>query len=76
MTSVATAVGYFPSILVPGAGPASPDIIGYILVTGMTIGTVFTLFVVPSIYVLIAKDHAKARVSNGKTEWEPEEARS
>jgi multidrug efflux pump len=76
MTSVATVVGHFPLILAAGAGAASRNSIGYILVTGMTIGTVFTLFVVPSIYVLIAKDHAKARLSNGKTEWEPAEARS
>ncbi len=57
MTSVATVAGHFPLILAAGAGASSRNSIGYVLVTGMTIGTAFTLFVVPSIYLLIAKQH-------------------
>jgi len=57
MTSVATIAGNFPLTLVTGAGAAARNSIGIILVSGMSIGTVFTLLVVPSIYILIAKDH-------------------
>jgi multidrug efflux pump len=62
MTSVATVAGHFPLTLVTGAGAAARNSIGLVLVGGMSIGTVFTLFVVPSIYMLIAKDHGHARV--------------
>jgi multidrug efflux pump len=55
MTSAATVFGHFPLVLVTGAGAASRNSIGIILVTGMTISTFFTLLVVPSIYVLLAK---------------------
>jgi multidrug efflux pump len=57
MTTVATVVGHFPLTLVTGAGAVARNSIGIVLVGGMTIGTLFTLFVVPSVYVLIAKDH-------------------
>ena len=57
MTTVATIAGNFPLTLVTGAGAAARNSIGIILVSGMTIGTFFTLLVIPSIYVLIAKDH-------------------
>ena len=57
MTSVATIAGHFPLTLVTGAGAAARNSIGLVLVGGMTIGTLFTLFVVPSLYVLIARDH-------------------
>src|SRR5207302_5627785 len=63
MTTVATVVGHFPLTLVTGAGAVARNSIGIVLVGGMTIGTFFTLFIVPSVYVLIAKDHHKdARV--------------
>ena len=54
MTSAATVFGHFPLVLVTGAGAAARNSIGIVLVSGMIIGTMFTLFVVPSIYVLIA----------------------
>jgi multidrug efflux pump len=57
MTSVATVAGHFPLTLVSGAGAAARNSIGLVLVGGMTIGTVFTLFIVPSLYMLIAKEH-------------------
>jgi len=57
MTSVAMIAGNFPLTLVSGAGAAARNSIGIVLVSGMTIGTLFTLLVVPSIYILIAKDH-------------------
>jgi multidrug efflux pump len=57
MTSIATICGHFPLTLVSGPGAAARNSIGLVLVGGMTIGTLFTLFVVPSLYVLIAKAH-------------------
>jgi multidrug efflux pump len=57
MTSVATMVGHFPLILATGAGAGSRNSIGIVLVSGMFIGTFFTLLVVPSIYMLMARDH-------------------
>ena len=58
MTSVATVAGHFPLTLVSGAGAAARNSIGIIIVAGMSLGTVFTLLVIPSIYVLIAKQHS------------------
>lgn len=58
MTSAATVFGHFPLVLVTGAGAAARNSIGIMLVTGMAISTLFTLFVVPSIYVLIAARRA------------------
>ena len=56
MTSVATKAGHFPLVLVSGAGAEARNSIVLVLVGGMAIGTIFTLFVVPSVYMLIAKD--------------------
>jgi multidrug efflux pump len=61
MTTVATVVGHFPLTLVTGAGAVARNSIGIVLVGGMSIGTFFTLFIVPSVYVLLAKDHRKER---------------
>ncbi|MDA8124865.1 MAG: efflux RND transporter permease subunit [Deltaproteobacteria bacterium] len=61
MVSAATIAGHFPLTLVTGAGAAARNSIGLVLVGGMFIGTFFTLFVVPSIYMLIARDHGKDR---------------
>jgi multidrug efflux pump len=61
MTSVATVAGHFPLTFVTGPGAAARNSIGRVLVGGMTIGTIFTLFVVPALYILIAKDHARER---------------
>ncbi len=58
MTSVATVAGHFPLTLVDGPGAAARNSIGLVLVGGMAIGTLFTLFVVPSLYMLIAKSRA------------------
>ncbi|MCP5441310.1 MAG: efflux RND transporter permease subunit [Chromatiaceae bacterium] len=58
MTSVATVAGHFPLVLVTGAGAAARNSIGLVLVGGMAIGTLFTLFVVPSLYMLMARDRS------------------
>src|SRR5438094_2273441 len=57
MTTAATVVGHFPLVLATGPGAGARNSIGILLVTGMVIGTVFTYFVVPSIYVLVARTH-------------------
>jgi multidrug efflux pump len=61
MTSVATVCGHFPLTLVSGPGGAARNSIGLVLVAGMAIGTAFTLFFVPAIYLLFAKDHRAER---------------
>jgi multidrug efflux pump len=61
MTTGATIAGHFPLTLVTGAGAAARNSIGLVLVGGMAIGSLFTLFVIPSIYMLVAKDHGKTR---------------
>jgi multidrug efflux pump len=57
MTSAATICGHFPLTLVSGAGAAARNSIGITIVAGMALGTIFTLLVIPSLYVLIAKQH-------------------
>ncbi len=59
MTTIATVCGHFPLTLVTGPGAAARNSIGLVLVGGMTIGTIFTLVVVPSLYVLLARTHRK-----------------
>jgi multidrug efflux pump len=60
MTSAATVFGHFPLVLVSGPGSEARNSIGTVLVTGMIVGTVFTLFVVPVFYSLIAAQHQPA----------------
>jgi multidrug efflux pump len=61
MTSMATVFGHFPLILATGPGAEARNSIGLVVVTGMTIGTAFTIFFVPAIYLLVAKDRSAAR---------------
>jgi len=57
MTSAATVFGHLPLVLAAGPGAGARNSIGMMLVTGMTVGTLFTLFVVPVFYTLIAAQH-------------------
>ncbi len=57
MTTAATVFGHFPLVLATGPGAGARNSIGIMLVSGMIIGTIFTLFIVPSIYMLVAKKH-------------------
>ncbi len=57
MTSAATVFGHLPLVFVSGPGAAARNSIGTVLVAGMTVGTLFTLFVVPVFYSLIAARH-------------------
>lgn len=62
MTTAATALGHFPLVLVTGAGAEARNSIGIILVAGMILGTLFTLLVLPCLYMLIAKAHQQDEV--------------
>jgi multidrug efflux pump len=62
MTTAATVFGHVPLILAHGPGAAARNSIGIALVTGMIIGTAFTLFVVPAVYTLVAKEHQREAV--------------
>jgi multidrug efflux pump len=66
MTSAATVFGHFPLVLVSGPGAEARNSIGIVLVTGMIVGTLFTLFVVPVFYTLIAADHS-AKSADGES---------
>jgi multidrug efflux pump len=52
-------MGHLPLVFARGPGAGARNSIGIMLVTGMIIGTCFTLFVVPSIYVLVARTHKR-----------------
>ncbi|HET7040182.1 MAG TPA: efflux RND transporter permease subunit, partial [Gemmatimonadales bacterium] len=64
MTSAATVFGHLPLVFVSGPGSAARNSIGTVLVTGMIVGTVFTLFVVPVFYGLIAQEHTASEVEH------------
>jgi multidrug efflux pump len=57
ITSAATVLGHFPLVIVEGPGAMARNSIGIVLVAGMLIGTFFTLFVVPALYVIFAASH-------------------
>ena len=59
MTTAATVFGHLPLILARGPGAGARNSIGLALVTGMVIGTAFTLFVVPAVYTVVAKAHRR-----------------
>ena len=57
MTTAATVLGHFPLVLVSGPGAEARNSIGIILVAGMIIGTLFTLLVLPCVYLWLADEH-------------------
>jgi multidrug efflux pump len=59
MTTAATVAGHMPLVFASGPGAGARNSIGIMLVTGMIIGTAFTLFVVPAVYVLVARTHER-----------------
>jgi multidrug efflux pump len=54
-------LGVVPLIVATGAGAVSRFSMGLVIATGIAIGTLFTLFVVPAVYLLLAADHSKER---------------
>ena len=63
MTTAATVMGHLPLIFARGPGAGARNSIGIMLVSGMIIGTAFTLFIVPSIYVLVARTHRRVETA-------------
>jgi multidrug efflux pump len=59
MTAAATVLGVMPLLLASGAGAAARFSMGLVVASGMSIGTLFTLFVVPAFYIMIARDHSQ-----------------
>jgi multidrug efflux pump len=70
MTTAAMVAGLVPLLLAAGAGAASRYAIGVVIVCGLTVGTLFTLFVLPVIYTFLASDHSKAATRNEEREKE------
>jgi multidrug efflux pump len=68
MTTAAMVVGLLPLLFATGAGAASRYSIGLVIVAGMSIGTLFTLFVLPAVYTVLAQDHLKAAASQRNRE--------
>ncbi len=61
MTTAAMVLGVLPLVTASGAGAAGRFNMGLVILTGIAIGTLFTLFVVPSMYMMIAADHSKQK---------------
>jgi multidrug efflux pump len=73
MTTAATVLGVIPLLLASGAGAVSRFNMGLVIASGMTIGTFFTLFVVPAVYVMVAADHHTKRQDAEDTTLQPAE---
>jgi multidrug efflux pump len=63
MTTAAMVLGVVPLITATGAGAVSRFQMGVVIASGLSIGTLFTLFVVPAVYLLFAADHHAARAA-------------
>ncbi|HYB57021.1 MAG TPA: efflux RND transporter permease subunit, partial [Alphaproteobacteria bacterium] len=75
MTTAAMVLGVVPLLIAGGAGAVSRFDMGLVIFAGLSIGTIFTLFVVPAVYMMIATDHAKAReAADEPMRAEPREA--
>jgi multidrug efflux pump len=70
MTTAAMVLGVIPLILASGAGAVSRYNIGLVIATGISIGTLFTLFVVPAMYMLIAEDHSTKPAEDAELQLE------
>jgi multidrug efflux pump len=68
MTTAAMVFGVFPLVFASGAGAASRFSIGLVIATGISIGTLFTLFVVPAVYMVMATDHRREGIADETTE--------
>jgi multidrug efflux pump len=61
MTTAAMVLGVLPLVIATGAGAAGRKAMGWVIFTGLSIGTVFTLFIVPAVYLVLAADHERQR---------------
>jgi multidrug efflux pump subunit AcrB len=66
MTTAAMVVAMVPLLIAKGAGAASRFDIGVVIAAGMTIGTIFTLFVTPAVYTYLARDHQKVKAQTAE----------
>jgi len=71
MTTAAMVFGVVPLVIASGAGAAGRQAMGIVICAGMAIGTLFTLFVVPAMYVFIGSDHSKRRAAQGEAPAAP-----
>jgi multidrug efflux pump len=71
MTTAAMVLGVLPLVLATGAGAVGRFNMGLVIMTGLSIGTLFTLFVVPAMYLLLGQDHARSRESEVPAVNEP-----
>jgi multidrug efflux pump len=68
MTTAAMVLGVVPLVIASGAGAAGRHAMGLVIFTGLSIGTLFTLFVVPAMYMFLGADHSKQqREAEGAT---------
>jgi multidrug efflux pump len=65
MTTAAMVLGVVPLVIAAGAGAAGRHAMGLVIFSGLSIGTLFTLFVVPAVYMLLAADHHAQRSGAG-----------
>ena len=61
MTTAAMVLGVVPLVIATGAGAAGRRAMGLVIFTGLSIGTIFTLFIVPAVYLILAADHEQER---------------
>jgi multidrug efflux pump len=76
MTTAAMVLGVLPLVMAKGAGAAGRFNMGLVITTGLTIGTLFTLFVVPAFYMLLAEDHHGGKAHDAEAGLEPAAARA
>ncbi|QNP41604.1 efflux RND transporter permease subunit [Lysobacter solisilvae (ex Woo and Kim 2022)] len=68
MTTAALVFAMIPLLIASGPGAASRFSMGTVIASGMTIGTMFTLFVLPAFYLYLARDHQAEQASKGAIE--------
>ena len=71
MTTAAMVIAMVPLIFATGAGAASRFAIGVVIASGMTVGTLFTLFVTPAVYTYIAREHHRDAVEDAHAPAKP-----
>jgi multidrug efflux pump len=71
MTTAAMVFGVVPLVIASGAGAAGRHAIGLVIFTGLAIGTLFTLFLVPAMYLFIGADHSRRRAAGAQPPGDP-----
>ena len=75
MTTAAMVIGMVPLLVAQGAGAKSRFDIGLVIACGMTVGTIFTLFITPAVYTLLARRQSTRAVEPAAVELRPEPVR-